>query len=197
MPEQTGAKLKEGFVQTIFVAATYLIKAAALAIAVVLGVVSIWWLRDNWTLQQQLEDDRVAAVITVPVGSAIDLNKIASAPLVCLFPPDYPVVRTLSRIFDQYRLGRSSEVRAEWVLASIDRQQQYINIAYLKGVKSFGSNAKGVPCGHHLLLDNSRFHDLDDINVSGFEFLLTHREIQCAASGKTITEERMIKEGCQ
>lgn len=189
--------MKEGFVQTIFVAATCLIKAAALAIAVVLGVVSIWWLWDNWTLQQQLDDDRVAAVITVPVGSAIDLNKIASAPLVCLFPPDYYVVQTLTRIFDQYRLGRSSEVRAAWVLASIYSQRRYIELAYLKGVRSHGSNPNGVPCGHRLLLDNSRFHDLDDINVSGFEFLLTHTDIQCTSSGKTITEEKMIREGCQ
>jgi len=189
--------MKEGFVQTILIAATYLIKAAALAIAVIIGIVSILWFRDNWTLQQQLEEDRATAVIAVPIGLAIDLNEIASAQLVCLFPPDYPVIRTLSRVFGQYRLGRSSEVRAEWVLASIDRQQRYINIAYLKGVKSFGSNAKGVPCGYRLLLDNSRFHDLGDINVSGFEFFLTHRDIQCTASGKTITEERMIKEGCQ
>lgn len=135
-------------------------------------------------------------MITVPVGSAIDLNKTASAPLVCLFPPDYYVVQTLTRIFDQYRLGRSSEVRAAWVLASIYSQRRYIELAYLKGVRSHGSNPNGVPCGHRLLLDNSRFHDLDDINVSGFEFLLTHTDIQCTSSGKTITEEKMIREGC-
>jgi len=186
-----------GWLRNVLAIGKYLFKAAGLAIVLVSAVVIFLWVRDNWIVQHQLEEDSATAVIGVPSGSAINLNELVAAELVCLFPPDYPVVQRLSTLFEGYRLSRSSEVRAEWVLSGLHSKKRYIELSYLKGVRSHGNNLKGVPCGRRLLLENSRFHDMNDSNLIGFEFLLTHFGINCASSDQTLTAERMLSGGCQ